>query len=83
MKKIKYIILYSVSVRTFVILFYYGSGTVINYGSSSDFLTSYGSGSTWQKVTVPTVPVPVPQNCLPSGPTGRKTRLKSGLNLLN
>ena len=45
-----------------------GSGTVINYGSgsSSDFLTSYGSssgsGSTSQKVTVPTVPVP--QRCL-------------------
>jgi hypothetical protein len=35
-----------------------GSGTVINYGSCSDFLTSYGSGSTSQKVTVPTVPVP-------------------------
>jgi hypothetical protein len=38
------------------------SGTVINYGSGSDFLTSYGSGygsgSTSQKVTVPTVPVP-------------------------
>jgi hypothetical protein len=32
-----------------------GSGTVINYGSG---LTSYGSGSTSQKVTVPTVPVP-------------------------
>ncbi len=30
-------------------------------GSGSDFLTSYGSGSTSQKVTVPTVPVPVPQ----------------------
>jgi hypothetical protein len=33
-----------------------GSGTVINYGSRSDFLTSYGSGSgsgsTSQKVTV-------------------------------
>jgi hypothetical protein len=45
-----------------------GSGTVINYGSGSgsDFLTSYGfsSGSTSQKVTVPTVPVPVPQRCL-------------------
>jgi hypothetical protein len=43
-----------------------GSGTVINYGSGSvsDFLTSYGSGSTKQKVTVPTVPVPVPQHCL-------------------
>ncbi len=37
-----------------------GSGTVIIYGSgsSSDFLTSYDSGSTSQKVTVP---VPVPQ----------------------
>ncbi len=47
----------------------FGSGTVINYGSGSDFLTSYGSGygsgSTSQKVTVPTVPVPVPvpQHC--------------------
>jgi hypothetical protein len=42
-----------------------GSGTVINYGSGSDFLTDYcsGSGSTCQKVTVPTVPVPVPQRC--------------------
>jgi hypothetical protein len=46
----------------------FGSGTVINYssGSGSDFLTSYGSGygsgSTSQKVTVPTVPVPVPQH---------------------
>ncbi len=39
-----------------------GSGTVINYGSGSDFLTSYGFGSTSQKVTVPTVPVPVPQH---------------------
>ncbi len=38
-----------------------GSGTVINYVSGSDFLTSYGSGSTSQKVTVPTVPVP--QHC--------------------
>jgi hypothetical protein len=40
-----------------------GSGTVINYGSSSDFFPSYGSssgsGSTSQKVTVP---VPVPQH---------------------
>jgi hypothetical protein len=39
---------------------------IINYGSGSDFLTSYGSGygsgSTSQKVTVPTVPVPVPQH---------------------
>jgi hypothetical protein len=35
-----------------------GSGTIINNGSGSDFLTSYGSGSARQKVTVPTVPVP-------------------------
>jgi len=45
----------------------------INYGSSSDFLTSYGSGSTSQKVTVPTVPVavpvPVPQHCFHTIPT--------------
>jgi hypothetical protein len=36
-----------------------GSGTIINYVSGSDFLTNYssGSGSTSQKVTVPTVPV--------------------------
>jgi hypothetical protein len=44
------------------------SGTIINYGSGSDFLISYGSdsgsGSTSQKVTVPMVPVPVPQRCL-------------------
>ncbi len=41
---------------------------ISSYGSGSDFLTSYGSGygsgSTSQKVTVPTVPVPVPQHCL-------------------
>jgi hypothetical protein len=37
--------LYSVFVRTFVITVYYGSGTVINYGSGLDFLTSYGYGS--------------------------------------
>ncbi len=36
-----------------------GFGTVINYCSGSDFLTSSGSGSTSQKVTVP-----VPQHCL-------------------
>jgi hypothetical protein len=41
-----------------------GSGTVINYDSGSDFLTSYGSGSTRQQVTVPTVPVQ--QRCLQS-----------------
>jgi hypothetical protein len=60
MKEIKYTILYYVFVRTFVIPFYYGSGTVTSYGSGSDFFTSYGSGSgsTRQKVTVPTVPVP-------------------------
>ncbi len=41
-----------------------GSGTVINYGSGtgSDFVTNYGSGS-GRNVTVPTVPVPVPQRC--------------------
>ncbi len=37
------------SVRTLVIPFYYGSGpgsgTVINYGSGSDFLARYGSSS--------------------------------------
>jgi hypothetical protein len=36
-------------------------------GSGSDFLTSYGSGSTSQKVTVPTVPVP--KHCLVVGST--------------
>jgi hypothetical protein len=41
-----------------------GSGNVINYGSGSDFLTSYGSSSTNQKVLVPTVLVPVPQHCI-------------------
>jgi hypothetical protein len=40
----------------------FGAGTVINYGSGSDFLTSNGSGSTSQKVTVSTVPVP--QHCI-------------------
>ena len=45
-----------------------GSGSVINYGSGSEFLTSYssGSGSKSQKVTVPTVPVPVPHHCINS-----------------
>ncbi len=38
-----------------------GSGTVINYVSGSEFVTSYGFGSASQKVTVPTVPVP--QHC--------------------
>jgi hypothetical protein len=34
------------------------SGILNNYGSGSDFLTSHGSGSASEKVTVPTVPVP-------------------------
>jgi hypothetical protein len=64
MKEIKFTILYCVFVRTFAIPFYYGSGTVINYGSfGSNFLTSYGTDSTRQKVTVPTVRVRVPQHC--------------------
>jgi hypothetical protein len=48
------------------------SRPVISYGSTSgsDFLTSHGSGSgsVNQKVTVPTVPFPVPisQQCPPS-----------------
>ncbi len=37
---------------------------ISSYGSCSDFLTSYGSGSNSKKVTVPTVPVPVPQRCI-------------------
>jgi hypothetical protein len=56
LKEIICTILYCVFVRTFV----------INYGSGSDFLTSYGSGSTWQKVTVPMVPVL--QHCLQKTP---------------
>ena len=47
-------------------IFCSGSGTVINYSSGSDFLTNYGSGSTSQKVTVPMIPVPVPQHWLHS-----------------
>jgi hypothetical protein len=53
-EEINYIILY---IRSS------GSGTVINYRFGSDFLSSYGSGSVSQKVTVPMVPVPVPQHC--------------------
>jgi hypothetical protein len=34
--------------------------------SGSDFLARYGSGSASQKVTVPTVPVPVPHRWLRS-----------------
>ncbi len=48
-------------------------------GSGSDFLTSYsssyGSGSTSQKVTVPMVPVLVPQHCIQHG-QGEKHRLR-------
>jgi hypothetical protein len=44
---------------------------VINYGSGSDFLTSYGSGSKRQKVTVPTVTVPVPQHCFRNRDCGK------------
>jgi hypothetical protein len=57
-----------------------GSRTVINYGSGSDFLTSYGSGtgsgSTSQKVTVPTVPVPVPvpQRCIKTMQSSSKVK---------
>ncbi len=47
--------------------FFYEGNQIHNFLSSSDFLTSYGSGygsgSTSQKVTVPTVAVPVPQHC--------------------
>jgi hypothetical protein len=65
MLNVKYTILYLAPVP----------GTVIIYGSGSDFLTSYGSGSTSQKFTVPTVTVPVtftvtvpvPQRCLSGG----------------
>jgi hypothetical protein len=50
-----------------------GSGTVINYGSVSDFLTSCGSGcgsgSTRQKITVL---VPVPQHCWNAGIPNRE-----------
>ncbi len=53
----------------------FGSGTVINNGSGSDFLTSYGSGSTWQKVTVPTVPVPVPQHWQELSWVGQENRV--------
>jgi hypothetical protein len=60
MKGIKYTILYCVFVRTFVVTFYYGSRTLIKYGSGSNFLTSSGSGSTRQKVMVPPIPVSVP-----------------------
>jgi hypothetical protein len=52
MKEIKYTIVYCMFVKTFVIIFYYGSGFVTNYVSGSNFLTSDGSGygSTRQKL---------------------------------
>jgi hypothetical protein len=68
MKEIKYTILYSVCSNfcdsislQFRIRFWFRNR--LNYGSSSDFLTHYGSGSgsASQKVTVSTDPVPVPQ----------------------
>jgi hypothetical protein len=43
MMEFKNTILYCVVLRTFVIPFYYGSGTVNSYGSGSNILTSYGS----------------------------------------
>ncbi len=46
-----------------ILLRFWDSGTVNDYGSGSDYLTSYGSGSTQQTVTVPTVLVP--QHWLP------------------
>ncbi len=44
-KEVKYTQFYTVSVRTFVIPFYYGSGsgTLINYGTGSAAAKSYGS----------------------------------------
>jgi hypothetical protein len=54
-----------VFVRTFVIIFYYGSG--------SNFVTSYSSGSTRQKVTVP-----VAQQCLDGAAGRRNVRLDGG-----
>jgi hypothetical protein len=56
-KEIKYSVLICVLVRTFLIPFYYGVGTIINSGS----------GSTRQKVTVPTFSVPVPQQSIVLG----------------
>jgi hypothetical protein len=63
MKEIKYTILYCVCENLCDSILYGSgtvSGTVINYGSDSDFLACYGSGSACQKVKVPTVPVSVP-----------------------
>ncbi len=71
-----------------------GSRTVINYGSGSDFLTSYGSGyvsgSTSQKVTVPMVPVvpvpvpvPVPQHCREQTPSQKRNATYHNFTKLN
>jgi hypothetical protein len=64
MKEIKYTILHCVFARTFVITFYYASGTVNNYGSGSgsgsNFLTSY-------------VTVPVPQHCFLAHSSGSES----------
>jgi hypothetical protein len=38
-----------------------GSGTVINYGSGTDFLASYGFGFVYTRQKVM---VPVPQHCI-------------------
>ncbi len=83
MKEIKYTILYCVFVRTFVIpfAFFYGSGTAINNGSGSDFLTSYGSGSTRQKVTVPTVLVPVPHHWMEAKQRSNGSRNKAQMEV--
>jgi len=45
-------------------LFYYGSGNVINHSSGSNRTELWFRLRFQQKVTVPTVPVPVPQHCL-------------------
>jgi hypothetical protein len=57
MKEIKYTILHCVFVRTFVITFYYASGTINNYGSGS------GSGSNFLTIYVTVPTVRVPQHC--------------------
>ncbi len=65
MKVIKYTILYCVYENfcdSILLRFRIRFRNRNYYGSSSDFLARYGSGSASQKVTVPTVPVP--QRCL-------------------
>ncbi len=56
-----------------------GSGTVINYVSGSDFLTSYGSVSASQKIMVP-----VPQHWLKdlASTCGQKSLRSSSLGFL-